>query len=177
MPRRRKPESAGNHKKRHIGHDDPPAVSTAFAARRRWIGHASWGHLAIATKSERMPRLQPMEQTMKKILAAIAVCGFFVAPALAVSANVESAVKAFDAVAADAGKLKTYCEINNVMSTASDDDDDAKSEALDKQVQALMKELGPEFEAAFETGADLDPESEDGKAYDAAIDKLDGKCP
>jgi hypothetical protein len=40
-----------------------------------------------------------------------------------------------------------------------------------------MKELGPEFEAAFETGADLDPESEDGKAYDAAIDKLDGKCP
>jgi hypothetical protein len=113
---------------------------------------------------------------MKRILAAIAVCGFFVAPAFAVSPNVESAIKTFDTVAADPGKLKTYCEINKVMSTASDDDDDAKSEALDKQVQALMKELGPEFETAFEAGADLEPESEDGKAYDAAIDKLDGKC-
>lgn len=113
---------------------------------------------------------------MKKILAAIAFCGFFVAPALAVNASVESAVKTFDTVAADADKLKTYCQINEVMSTASDDDDDAKSEAMDKQVEALMKQLGPEFETAFEAGADLDPESEDGKAYVAAIDKLDGKC-
>ena len=39
-----------------------------------------------------------------------------------------------------------------------------------------MKELGPEFETAFEAGADLDPDSEDGKAYDAALDKLDAKC-
>jgi hypothetical protein len=114
---------------------------------------------------------------MKKILAAIAVCGFFVAPAFAVGESVEQAIKTFDALAANEGKFKTYCEINNVMSTASDDDDEAKTEALDKQVQALMKELGPEFETAFESGADLDPDSEDGKAYDAAIDKLDTACP
>jgi hypothetical protein len=39
-----------------------------------------------------------------------------------------------------------------------------------------MKELGDDFETAFEAGADLDPDSEDGKAYDAALDGLDGKC-
>ncbi len=113
---------------------------------------------------------------MKKILAALAVCGLCVPAAHAANATVEAAVKTFDAVAADPAKLKTYCEINKLMSTATDDDDDAKSEALDKQVQALMKQLGPEFETAFEAGADLDPDSEDGKAYDAAIDKIDGKC-
>ncbi len=31
-----------------------------------------------------------------------------------------------------------------------------------------MKQLGPDFETAFEAGADLDPDSADGKAYDAA---------
>ena len=62
------------------------------------------------------------------------------------------------------------------MSEAEDDTDDSKAEALDKQMQTYMKDLGSDFESAFEAGADLDPESEDGKAYDGALDKLDAKC-
>jgi hypothetical protein len=116
-----------------------------------------------------------MEQNMKKFLAALALCGLFVPPALAASANVESAVKTFEAVGNDAGKLKTYCEMSKLMSTG-DDEDESKAEALDKQMQGYMKELGDDFETAFEAGADLDPDSEDGKAYDAALDGLDGKC-
>jgi len=114
---------------------------------------------------------------MKTILAACAVCGLLASPANAASANIESAIKAFDQVGADAAKLKTYCEMAKVMSTAGDDVDDAKSEALDKQMQGFMKQLGSDFETAYEAGADLDPESEDGKAYDAALDKLDAACP
>jgi hypothetical protein len=111
---------------------------------------------------------------MKKFLAACALCGLFASPVLA-SPAVDSAVKTFDAVAADAGKLKTYCEMSKVMSSA-DAEDDSKSEALDKQMDGFMKELGPDFQTAFEAGADLDPESADGKTYDAAMDKLDDKC-
>jgi hypothetical protein len=116
-----------------------------------------------------------MEQIMRKILAALALCGLCVPPALAASASVESAIKTFDAVAADPAKLKTYCEMSKLMSTG-DDEDESKAEALDKQMQGYMKELGDDFETAFEAGADLDPDSEDGKAYDAALDGLDGKC-
>ncbi len=113
---------------------------------------------------------------MQKFLAAIAACGLLVSPALAANASVEAAAKAFDAVAADAAKLKTYCEMSKVMSSGDETEDESKSEALDKQMQDYMKQLGSDFEAAFEAGADLDPESEDGKAYDAALDKLDAKC-
>jgi hypothetical protein len=123
-------------------------------------------------------RLQPKEQTMKKLLAALVACGLVVTPSLAASAAVESASKTFDQVAADPGKLKTYCEMSKLMNESGDEQegDAAKDDALDKQMQGYMKELGSDFESAFEAGADLDPESADGKAYDAALDKLDSKC-
>jgi len=112
---------------------------------------------------------------MKKYLAAFALCGLLASPVLAANAAVESAVKTFDGVAGDAGKLKVYCEMSKVMSSA-DAEDDSKAEELDKQMDGFMKQLGPDFQTAFEAGADLDPESADGKAYDAAMDKLDEKC-
>jgi hypothetical protein len=116
-----------------------------------------------------------MEQIMRKILAALALCGLCVPPALAANAAVESASKTFEAVAADPAKLKTYCEMSKLMASGNDEDE-SKAEALDKQMQGYMKDLGPDFESAFEAGADLDPDSADGKAYDAALDGLDAKC-
>jgi opacity protein-like surface antigen len=115
-----------------------------------------------------------MENKMKKFLAALAVCGVACTPALA-AANVDAAVKTFEQVGGDAGKLKTYCEMSKVMSSA-ESTDDAKNDALDKQMDGFMKQLGQDFQTAFEAGADLDPESADGKTYDAAMDKLDDKC-
>jgi hypothetical protein len=113
---------------------------------------------------------------MKEIVAAALACGLLASPAFAASANIETAVKTFEQVGTDEGKLKTYCEMSKVMSSGEDDEDEAKAEALDKQMQDYMKQLGPDFESAFEAGADLDPDSEDGKAYDAALTSLDGKC-
>lgn len=112
---------------------------------------------------------------MKPTLAAVAVCGLLVSPALA-NPTIDAAIKTFDTVAADAAKLKTYCEMSKLSAGGGDDADNSKSEALDKQMQTYMKDLGPDFEAAYEAGADLDPESADGKSYDAALDKLDDKC-
>jgi hypothetical protein len=112
---------------------------------------------------------------MNKILAALALCGICLSPAFAANESVDTAIKTFDKVAADPAKMKTYCEMSKLMS-AGDDEDEAKAEELDKQMQGYMKQLGPDFESAFEAGADLDPDSADGKSYDAALDKLDAKC-
>ncbi len=112
---------------------------------------------------------------MKPILAAVAVCGLLASPALA-NPTIDAAIKTFDDVAADPAKLKTYCEMSKLSAGGGDDADDSKSQELDKQMQGYMKELGTDFETAYEAGADLDPESADGKSYDAALDKLDDKC-
>lgn len=112
---------------------------------------------------------------MKKFLAACAFCGLFASPVLAASAAVESAVKTFDTVAGDATKLKVYCEMSKVMSSP-DAEDESKADEIDKKMDGFMKDLGPDFQKAFEAGADLDPESADGKVYDEAMDKLDAKC-
>jgi hypothetical protein len=113
---------------------------------------------------------------MKKCLAAIAICGLFIPPAMAISDNVATAVKTIEQVGSDPAKLKTYCEMSKLMSSAEGQDDESKAEALDQQMDGYMKQLGADFESAFEVGADLEPESEDGKAFDAAFDALDAKC-
>ena len=112
---------------------------------------------------------------MNKLLAACALCGLLAVPVFAANAAVDTAVKTFDTVGNDAAKLKVYCEMSKVMSSA-DAEDDSKAEELDKKMDGFMKDLGPAFQTAFEAGADLDPESADGKTYDAAMDKLDEKC-
>lgn len=113
---------------------------------------------------------------MKKILAVIVASGLLVSPALALDASVEAAIKSFEAVGADPDKMKIYCDMSKAMSSVEDDEDEAKAEEMDKQMDEYTNKLGPDFESALDAGADLDPDSEDGKAYDAAIDALDAKC-
>lgn len=93
--------------------------------------------------------------------------------ALAASPKIESAVKTFKAVAADPGKLKTFCDMTRAMD-AMGDKEDAAEEA---KITGMMKQLGADFAAAWDAAEDLDENSEDGKAYNAAMDDLAGKCP
>jgi len=117
-----------------------------------------------------------MENDMKKTLTVAAVCGLLAWPAFAASPEVEAAIKAFGDVASNPGKLKTYCEMSKTMAAGGDEEDEAKIAALDKKMEGHMKALGSDFEKAFEAGADLDPDSADGKAFDGALDNLDNKC-
>jgi hypothetical protein len=87
---------------------------------------------------------------------------------------VESAIKAFKAVSVDAAKLKTFCTMTKLLEGLGDSDDD---EAADAKVSELIKELGPEFEAAWKTADNVEEESEDGQALNAALDEAIGKCP
>src|SRR6185437_8662891 len=98
------------------------------------------------------------ETTMKKYLAACALCGLFAVPVLAANAAVDSAVKTFDAVANDPAKLKTYCEMSNVMSWADTVDDSNANTVATQMVASKLHDV-PTFHKAFELMLVLDFDS------------------
>ena len=108
---------------------------------------------------------------MRVLVACIAVC-LAASPALAASPKVEAAVKAFKAVAADAGKLKIFCDMTKVMDAAGEKEDPK----VDAQIEGFMKQLGPDFTTAWNVAEGLDENSADGKAYNTAVDDLSAKC-
>lgn len=110
-----------------------------------------------------------MRRTFYSLLAA----ALLVSPALAASPKIETAVKTFKAVAADPAKLKTFCEMTKAMASAGEKEDKVAEEKID----ALMKQLGSDFESAWTAGDELTDETPDGKAYLAGVDELVGKCP
>ena len=109
---------------------------------------------------------------MKRIVvAAVAVC-LAAAPAFAASPKVDAAIKVFQAVSANPAKLKTFCDMSKVMD-AMGEKQDAAAEA---KIQGFMKQLGTEFETAWNVGNDVNENSADGKAFNAGLDDLAGKC-
>jgi hypothetical protein len=108
-----------------------------------------------------------------RVLAVCAAICLIAHPALAADPKIDSAVKTFKAVATDAGKLKTFCDMSKAMDTAGDN----PTPADQAKVEGFMKQLGPEFAAAWTAGESADPNSDDGKVWSAALDDLSDKCP
>ena len=73
---------------------------------------------------------------------------------------------------ADASKLKTYCETTKTMEAVGDRED----AATDAKIDGYLKQLGPYFETAWNTGESVDENSADRKAFGAALDDLASKC-
>jgi hypothetical protein len=109
---------------------------------------------------------------MRSVLAAIIAVGLAAAPAHAASPKIEAAIKVFQAVGADAKKLQTFCTLTKKLD-AMGDKDDPKAEA---EVTALIKSLGADFETAWAASDDLDENSPDAKAFEAALDAVSSKC-
>ena len=109
---------------------------------------------------------------MRAIAAAIAL-SLITAPALAASPQVDAAVKVFQTVAADANKLKTFCE----MITVEEKMGDKADPALEAQIDKLVDQLGADFKIAWAAVEAVDENSPDGKVLSAALDQLDEKCP
>jgi hypothetical protein len=108
---------------------------------------------------------------MRVVLAVIAVClGAY--SVLAASPKIEAALKTFKAVAADSAKLKTFCDMSTAMDTAAD----KKDKGAAAKANTLMKQLGPEFETAWNAGEGVDDASADGKVFVAGMDELYDKC-
>jgi len=109
---------------------------------------------------------------MKCVLVACAALCLAAQPVLAASPKIDAAVKTFKAVAANPAKLKTFCDMTKVMDAMGEKED----KAAEAKISAFMKQLGPDFETAWNAGEGVDENSADGKALDAALDELAGKC-
>ena len=112
---------------------------------------------------------------MRRFALLVAGACLLCAPAQAAGVQVQSAIASLAKLEIDAAKLDAFCKINAELEAASDDT--AKSEALDRQMEAFVRSLGPEFVAAWDLAEELNPDSEDGKALNAAFDSLEDKCP
>jgi hypothetical protein len=110
---------------------------------------------------------------MTRALFAFAFISLAALAAHAADAKIDSAVKTFKGVESDPGKLKTFC----AMSAAMDAEGDKEDAATDAKIDGYMKELGPDFQAAWNMGEGVDENSADGKALNAALDELGSKCP
>jgi hypothetical protein len=97
-------------------------------------------------------------------------------PALAADPRLATAQKTVDAIAGDAGKLKTYCNMIAAMDAADAEKDPAKNDAANKQIEDMMASLGPDMQAVWNLGEELDPATPDGKTLSDAMDGLTGKC-
>jgi hypothetical protein len=109
---------------------------------------------------------------MKRVVVACAAFALTAGAALAASPNIEAAIKTFKATATDTGKLKIFCEMQKAM----DDAGEKESAATDAKIDGYMKQLGSEFQTAWNTGDNLDENSADAKALYTAIDELSAKC-
>lgn len=120
---------------------------------------------------------------MMRTLGGLGAIGVVVSGLLAVSAasaadpKIEAAAKAFGSIESDPAKLKEFCEMFKTMTAAESEQDEKKAQAMEAEIDAKMKILGDEFTNAWDLQAEIEAESEDGKTYYAAADKLMGKCP
>src|SRR5262245_20585936 len=79
----------------------------------------------------------------------------------AASPQVDQAIKSIQSVANDAGKLKLFCELNELLQEAGDKED---ADTL-KKIEDLITRIGSDFSAAWDVGDELDENSPDGQEF------------
>jgi hypothetical protein len=110
---------------------------------------------------------------MSRILVTYIAVTLGAYPCIAASPKIEEVIKTFNGVSADAERLKIFCDMTKAMDAMGD-----KQNAADEaKVQGYVKQLGTEFETAWNAISDVDAETPDGRAISAALDDVAGKCP
>ncbi len=120
---------------------------------------------------------------MPRILLLCAVVCLAAVAASAADPKVDSAISVFQQVGNDQTQLKIYCEMSDVAEPEGDAEDPAAADnekedpAAEAKIDGYLKQLGPDFEAAWDTSEEIDENSADGKRLSAALDALEDKCP
>jgi len=109
-------------------------------------------------------------------LLILATAALTLGPVYAASPKVESAIKSLDKIEADGAKFQAFCKLLRDIDDVPEQDE-AKVEALEVELDNLLKSIGLDVLRAWDLGSDLDPQSEDGKAFEAAVEALEDKCP
>ena len=98
---------------------------------------------------------------------------FIAAESAFADAKIDSAISVFKQTEADAVKVTTFCAMSQVMEAGGGNEDPATKAEID----GYLKQLGPDFEAAWKVFRETDQNSPDGKALNQAIDELGSNCP
>ena len=120
----------------------------------------------------------------------MAVSLFAAVPMIAYAQNNNSAEKAPKPTMADAQKLaqmissdkvklKAYCDMGKLqeqMEQADQKKDDKALEALSAKLDSLTQQIGPEYVKVMEGLEEIDPDSAEGKRFDAVFDSLTKQC-
>ena len=120
----------------------------------------------------------------------LAVSLFAAVPMIAYAQNNDSAEKAPKPTPADAqklaqmissdkAKLKAYCDMGKLqeqMEQADQKKDDKALEALSAKLDSLTQQIGPEYVKVMEGLEEIDPDSAEGKRFDAVFDSLTKQC-
>jgi hypothetical protein len=94
----------------------------------------------------------------------------------AASPKVQAAIKSLEKIEADGAKFQSFCKLLRDLDDVPEQEAE-KAEALDVQLENLLRSIGFDVLQAWDLGADLDPQSEDGQAFETAMQALEDKCP
>ena len=123
-----------------------------------------------------------------KVILAVSMCTALpvVASAqqnrLAVSApkpTVADVEKLAQMISGDKVKLKAYCDIANLqeqMEKAKQNKDEKAFEALNAKADNLAEQIGPEYIKVITGLEEVDPDSSEGKKFEALFNSLDKQC-
>jgi hypothetical protein len=110
---------------------------------------------------------------MRRLLLSFVLILLGVYSLAAADPKIDAALKTFKAVAADPGKLKTFC----TMTKAMDDAGEKSTPEDDAKIEGFMKQLGPDFETAWGAVEGPDDKNPDVKLFYEGLDALVAKCP
>jgi len=100
-------------------------------------------------------------------------------PAAAAKATKADAQRVVQSISADKVKTQKYCDLAKLaeeMDAAEQKKDTKKIEALEKQADALMVQLGPDYGKLMDGMQSVKAESKEGKEIGAVMEGLDKLC-
>ncbi len=87
--------------------------------------------------------------------------------------------KVVQIVTGDKAKSQAYCDLsklNDEMMAADQKQDEKALDALGNQADALIDQIGPEYSTMMDGLDQVDPDSPEGKEYEAILSGLDKLC-
>ena len=107
-----------------------------------------------------------------RALVAVLALSLLTMAAFASTPQVEAVAKAFQSLASDANRLKTFCELIEI----EQEDEEKAGPLLATNMGKMLDELGADFKEAWDSAENIDPASDDGKALHVALDRLSQRC-
>jgi IDEAL domain len=93
--------------------------------------------------------------------------------------TVEDLQKLVQTISSDEAKLKVYCEIGKLqgeIDKALENNDEKAFDAVVAKLDDLVPQIGPNYKKAMDGLAEVDPNSDEGQKFTAALDPLHRQC-